>query len=361
MTISAEKQELKRRQRVNWIKAATFGRPDHIPVSCGINPSCWNFYPHEALKGLMAEHKLLFPEYEYDAAPFRPEYSPGCRKDKPYIDGWGCKWVTTTDGILGTVHEHPLSDLSRLDTMTIPDPDKHNGFVPIDWPKVENELRDAKEKGFFIVASIPHGHTFLRMCDLCGYENFLMAMADADPRIEQLLEIVCSFNCKVLSHYFEVGVDVTSIGEDLGMQIGPMLSPSQFRKYIKPCYRRYVDLARKHGSIVHMHSDGDLRELVTDMLDAGIDVLNMQDLVNGIEWIASNLKGRCCIDLDIDRQDITINGSPDDIDKLIRKEVEMLGSKEGGLMLLHGVYPPMPLENIKAVMDAMEKYAVYYS
>ena len=39
----------------------------------------------------------------------------------------------------------------------------------------------------------------------------------------------------------------------------------------------------------------------------------------------------------------------------------MLGSKEGGLMMLHGMYPGVPLENVRALMDAMERYAPYYA
>ena len=58
--------------------------------------------------------------------------------------------------------------------------------------------------------------------------------------------------------------------------------------------------ARRAGCVVHMHSDGDIRELVDDLLEVGIDVINLQDLVNGIQWIEAHLKGRVCIDLDIE-------------------------------------------------------------
>jgi hypothetical protein len=86
----------------------------------------------------------------------------------------------------------------------------------------------------------------------------------------------------------------------------------------------------------------------------------LQDLVNGIDWIAEHYASKVCIDLDIDRQKITPKGSPQDIDQLIREEVEKLGSKDGGLMMIYGLYPGVPLENVKALMDAMEKYAGYY-
>jgi hypothetical protein len=40
----------------------------------------------------------------------------------------------------------------------------------------------------------------------------------------------------------------------------------------------------------------------------------------------------------------------------VRKAVKKLGSREGGLMLKHDLFPGVPLENIAALMDAMEMY-----
>ena len=110
-----------------------------------------------------------------------------------------------------------------------------------------------------------------------------------------------------------------------------------------------------------MHSDGDIRTLVDDLINGGVEVINLQDLVNGVEWIADTFAGRTCIDLDIDRQAITARGTPAQIDALIREEVTKLGSKAGGLMMIYGLYPGVPLANVGALMDAMEKYATHYS
>jgi len=159
----------------------------------------------------------------------------------------------------------------------------------------------------------------------------------------------------------QIGVDMMCYAEDLGMQIGPMLSPDNFRKYIKPIYQRMMKLARDKGVIVHMHSDGDIRLLVDDLIEGGVEVLNLQDLVNGIDWIAKRFAGKICIELDIDRQSITAQATPVQIDALIKEEVVKLGSKQGGLAMIYGLYPGIPLENVKAVMDAMEKYAVYFN
>ena len=57
---------------------------------------------------------------------------------------------------------------------------------------------------------------------------------------------------------------------------------------------------------------------------------------------------------------LAVTGS-EQIDELIRREIEKLGSPEGGLMMIYGLYPGVPLENVGALMDAMERYADYYA
>ena len=110
-----------------------------------------------------------------------------------------------------------------------------------------------------------------------------------------------------------------------------------------------------------MHSDGDIRTLADDIVGSGVEILNLQDLVNGIDWIAGKYRGKLCVELDIDRQTVTPYGTPKEIDALIREEVSKIGTAAGGLCMIYGLYPGVPLENVKALMDAMEKYAFYYS
>ena len=231
----------------------------------------------------------------------------------------------------------------------------------MDWSQVRARALQQKANGEFICGGLPHGHTFLRLMDIRGYENLLMDMVDEEPNLMRLIEMVETFNLECVLHWLKCDPDMMSYPEDLGMQVGPMLSPDCFRKYIKPVYQRMMKPARDQGCIIHMHSDGDIRLLVDDLIDGGVDVINLQDLVNGIDWIEAKFAGKVCVDLDIDRQKITPRGTPEQIDALIREEVGKVGRKEGGLIMKYDLYPGLPLENIKAVMNAMERYADYYS
>jgi len=341
----------------NTLRAIRFDRPDHMPVVFWINPACWHHYPHDALCDLMSEHSLLFPDFE----PEPPALAPWERAGRPHVDAWGCTWETTDDGITGSVVRHPLADWNALESFTPPDPSQTNGMAPIDWSAVEDKILGIRRKGEYPVGSLEHGHTFLRLSYLRGYERLLYDMADGDPGLRRLIEMVETFSLGIVQRYVNLGVTMMRYPEDLGMQRGPMLSPEHFRMYIKPVYERLMAPAREAGCLVHMHSDGDIRDLVDDLVVSGVDVLNLQDLVNGADWITAHLKGRVCLDLDIDRQSITRFGRPAQIDALIREEVEKLGSSEGGLMMIYGLYPGVPLENVEAVMDALERYATFYS
>jgi uroporphyrinogen decarboxylase len=344
----------------NTLRAIRFERPEHIPMVFWINPACRHHYPQDVLLSLVAEHPLLFPDSS-SQDNLSSGLDPWERAGTPYTDAWGCVWETTDDGITGSVTRHPLADWDALRSFTPPDPARTNGMAAIDWSIVKDKILKAKADGNHCAGSLEHGHAFLRLSYLRGYENLLLDMADADKRLGRLIDMVESFSAAVVQRYVDLGVAMMRYPEDLGAQHGPMLSPEQFRTYIKPIYEHLMAPARKAGCLVHTHSDGDIRELAGDLVASGVDALNLQDLVNGIDWIAANLKGRLCIDLDIDRQQVTRFGTPRQIDELIRGHVQKLGSPEGGLMMIYGLYPGVPLENVRAIADAMEKYAAFYS
>ena len=346
----------------NFEKAVRFEHPDYIPMTFVINSSCWHHYPKEALWDLMEEHKLLFPDFKRPDKDWLPNYSLVARANEPYTDAMGCTWVTTDNGITGTVHKHPLADWNAFGTTwSIADPDKTDGLYTVDWDEKIKEWAELKAKGKSFKATLRHGHTFLQLCDLRGYENLLFDMMDEEPKLFELIDQLTEFNLALVKRFIKNGCSSMSYPEDLGMQIGPMLSPEMFRKYIKPSYQKIIKPALDAGVPVHMHSDGDIRTLVDDIVGSGVEVINLQDLVNGIDWITQKFRGKLCVELDIDRQNITPTGTPGQIDALIREEVSKIATPQGGLCMIYGLYPGVPLENVKALMDAMEKYAFYFS
>ena len=345
----------------DFLKAIHFDHPERIPLHCVVSTACWHQYPPAELQQLLVNHPVLFPGFQPSDPVRLPASGANARADHPYTDYWGSIWETPIEGFAGCITHFPLANWAAFDGYVPPDPGVSNGVFPVDWAQRAVGAERARAAGNAFGGGLNHGHTFLRLEYLRGYENLIYDMADDEPRLWQLIEMIEAFNTETVQRTLDLGASWFGFPEDLGMQVGPMLSPTHFRRFIKPSYQRMMARVRDAGAAVHMHSDGDIRELLEDLIDGGVECINLQDLVNGVDWIRDRLKGRVCVDLDIDRQDVTVHGTPAEIDELIRYEVSTLGSPEGGLMLTYGLYPGTPLANACAVFDAMEKYSTYFA
>jgi hypothetical protein len=350
--------------RENKIRAWRRQGPESIPISSGLPFLDWPEFGYDLdeLESVCLRHPILLPGFErgslarsHDSVPMlRPDLVEG----QPYTDYWGCVWTTVHTGMVGAVTHHPLADMSRFNDYRAPDPEKTDGMRALNWDGMRKGFADARAAGHFTGCGLPHGHTFLRAQDIRGYQDFICDMSDEAPEIAALLDMISDFNFELISRMIALKPDMISIPEDLGMQNSPMITPGLFSKYIAPIYYRLTGPIKEAGIIVHEHSDGFILPLLDDLIRTGGDVLNIQDLVNGLDNIQREAKGRVAIDLDIDRQHITVNGSAKDIDDHVRECVMKLGSREGGLSLCYQPWPPTSPGNMDAVFTAMEKHCV---
>ena len=339
----------------NTLKAYTFNSPEYIPISLNLSHSVYQYNDPERVQDEMLRHKRLFPGYV--KKPYtEPVHAPYRRKGR-YIDSWGVEWETAENGITGAAVRHPLSDMSKIYDFAPPSAAEHNGWEPVDWKAVIKNIKANKESGCMTHMSLRHGFMFLTLTYLRGFEDFMCDLYDETPEIWRLIEIVEKFNADYLELCLILSPDIMGFPEDLGAQANSILSPEFFRKFIKPSYKRLMGRAKSAGALIHMHSDGYILNLTDDLIDCGVDVINLQDLINGIDNIKKQLQGRVAVDLDIDRQNITVFGTPKDIDGHIREIVEKLGDKRGGLSLRADLYGNIPFGNIKALMDTLEKYS----
>jgi hypothetical protein len=354
-------------ERDNRLRAYRFQRPEWIPFSSGLPYLDWAAlgYDEAELERICLDHPRICPGFAPGGIRRNREMvleqRPYLVAGNRYVDGWGCAWETLMTGMVGGVTSHALISWDYLPQLRSPDPDSSDGMLPLDWDKLRGCREEARRCDGLFCAGLPHGHTFLRLQDLRGYENLLMDMSDEEPRLDGLIEKVTLFNCELVRRFIALEPDMIHIPEDLGMQHSPMLSARRFHRYIAPAYHRITAPIKAAGILVHEHSDGFILPLLDDIIACGGDVLNLQDLVNGIDNIARHVKGRIAVDLDIDRQNVTVSGSPKDVDDHIHHCVAKLGSPEGGLTLCYQPWPPTPARNIRAVFEAFEKYRTYWN
>jgi uroporphyrinogen decarboxylase len=117
--------------------------------------------------------------------------------------------------------------------------------------------------------------------------------------------------------------------------------------------------AADRGAVIHLHTDGDIRALLPDLLTLPLGVLNLQDTVNGIDWIAEQIKGRFAIDLDVDRIVLSREARPEAVADYLESAVTRLFDPAGGLILTYGLYPGVPPENVRALAESFRNIAEY--
>ena len=349
----------------NLLRAWRRQGPKTVPVAAGLPYLDYPAHGYDVgeLEAMLLRHPVLFPAFKpgdlqknHEAVP---ERFPDLVADRPYTDGWGCVWKTVVTGMVGSVVRHPLEDWAAFEGFSAPDPAHTDGVRDIDWALLKTYAENARKYDGLFACGLPHGHTFLRAQDLRGYMNLIVDMAEEEPKLDALLDMICGFNLELINRFIALRPDFISIPEDLGMKDSPMITPEDFRRYFAPRYERITRPVKEAGILVHEHSDGFILPLMDDIMKIGGDVINLQDLVNGIDNIEREIKGRISVDLDIDRQHITVSGSPKDVDDHIRECVSKLGSKAGGLSLTYQPWPPTPVANMDAAFSAMEKYREY--
>ncbi len=336
--------------RDNFMRNASLQGHDRIPVSFHISQASW--YEHgKGLLEIVRNHPTLFAGLDVDNVKTTP---PPKTDPVRHTDQWGCEWQADIPGLDGQVIGHPLADWDDFDSWQAPPPMTFSDGE-------RRRLAAVGAAGDLALAWVNgHGFFFLLLTYLRGIENFMIDVAEEDPRLDRLIELIADhYEPAVLASVAE-GIDLLWAADDLGTQYQSFLGPKHFRRYVLPTYQRLFLPARKSGAHVHLHTDGYIMDIAEELLESGVSIPNIQDIANGIDAIAEVFKGRACISLDIDRQTVTAFGSPGDCRELIKQEVMTLGSPAGGLEFVYGMYPPTPLANCEAICSALEEFQTYW-
>jgi uroporphyrinogen decarboxylase len=338
--------------RENWLRAVEFRNPEWIPCSVGLSLLTWHTY-REKLEAIVLRHPLLFKGYEKGRVDY-DRFPPVYRQGEYFRDNWGCVWYNAIGGLEGMVVEHPLADWNALRTYRPPDPRTQSERGSRDWNAIKADLTKRKKKGFLTVGD--GERLFDRLYFLRGFENLMMDIATDDPHLPELIGMLRDYEMKSISMWLELGVDAMGFHTDIGTQHGLMISPEKFRKYIKPLFKELFMTCRDAGARVCLSSDGDLRDIVDDLIECGVQVHDPQIRANTLDGIEKAYKGKMCINLDLDRQMFAFC-TPQDIMDHVREAVKRLDSPQGGLMVTAQVYDHCtPLENVEAICAALETY-----
>ena len=315
-------------------KAIRLEHPSSIPVCVGMLPAMW-IHNGKEVEQLVKSFPQFFPEgYSVDYSD-PSTVAHGTYKAGEHVDEWGCVWSNVDEGMEAIVTGHPVKTEEDVFTLEIP------------------KNRDGR---------LPHGFMYLRLLDLCGFENTMCMFAEEDEAIRTLIDKVLEYNKYQVEAILPRCNGVVAFGDDLGIQNGLLIGAERWRKYMKPCYAELYGMIKKHNPecLIYMHTDGCIHEIMPDLMDCGVDMINPQYRANGLDNLVRVCRKEQIIPiaLDLDRQLFPF-ASHAQLEEHVHECIEALYLPEGGLTLNIELNYEVPMDNCYALLEAVEKYRHY--
>jgi uroporphyrinogen decarboxylase len=193
-------------------------------------------------------------------------------------------------------------------------------------------------------------------------DNFFMLLAGEPAKAHKFLDDLVEIHLANLEKYLAAvgdSIDIIKFGDDLGMQSGPQVSPKMYREFFKPRHKLMWMRAKQLANVIVMlHCCGGVRELLPDLIDAGLDAINpVQISCAGMD--AAELKAEFGKEMvfwggGCDTQTILPDATPEEVRRHVKEQVRIL-SPGGGFVFqqVHNILAYVSPANVVAMFEAV--------
>lgn len=263
-----------------------------------------------------------------------------------------------------------LPDLMATVTWAaLPTAPGHKSFTPGHSADIRKKAKRLFETTDFAIMAGFGGNLLEWGQFLCRNDQFLIDLLEnprkADALLDRLTEIHIA-NLEKFLDAIEGYVQIIQMGDDLGTQLAPQISPQMYRRFFKPRHRLiYERIRRRSGIHLFLHSCGAIAELLPDLIEVGVEIINpVQTSARGME--PERLKRDFGKDLTFwgggcDTQRVLPEGTEKEIDEHVRRRIEILAPGGGFVFTqVHNIMPNVPPQNIVAMVEAAKTYRARY-
>jgi hypothetical protein len=251
---------------------------------------------------------------------------------------------------------HPVTDrASFLDMKRRYNPDAPVRY-PFWWDEQVERWRN-RDYPVFLLANGTIG-LYSQLRSWVGTVEISYLFYDDPDLVQEMIDLIVDFTLRVTRKARrEVQFDYFSFFEDMAGKGGPLISPSLFRKFLSPAYKKIIEGLRQDG-IRHfwLDCDGDPRSLIPLMLEAGITCLWPLEVASGMDPVA--LRKEYGTDLvlcgGIDKREIAKGRKA--IDRELYAKIPALLERGGYIPFMdHAIPPDISLDDFKYYMDLKMK------
>ncbi|MHC1695314.1 MAG: uroporphyrinogen decarboxylase family protein [Eubacteriales bacterium] len=217
------------------------------------------------------------PRYEAKTVEDTPEYVI-------YTTGWGAtmksfKNVTSTPEFLDFKVNTAQAWVDAKRRMT---PDRNR----VNWEWLKNAYPAWQKDGSWIIAGFWFGFDVAHSW-MMGTETMLVAMLEEPGWVSDVFNTYLDLDIAQFDMIYDEGYrfDCISWPDDMGYKGSQFFSKNMYRELLKSVHARAVKWAHDHGAYAHLHSCGDVRPLIPELLDIGVDALNPLEVKAGMDTL----------------------------------------------------------------------------
>jgi len=191
--------------------------------------------------------------------------------------------------------------------------------------------------------------TFMR-----GMESLLLDLRRNPRFVEALLRGIADYIMGTMRIIFDgLEFDGIALSDDYGTQQAMLISPRDWRRFVKPRLSEIYALAKRHGRTVFHHSCGNIFPIVGDLIDIGLDILHpIQPEAMDIFELKREFGRDLTFCGGVPTQTLLPYGTPDDVRAEVRTLKRRMG-RGGGYILEPGItlQADVPLGNLLALIE----------
>lgn len=336
---------MKAKERV--IKALRREEPDRIPTfEWIINPDVM-----EKMTGQRNEIEFI-KQMDIDGIAISTNMKKVKVDDRHFKDEWGIVRVSYDE--YPNPVGYPIQEESDLKNLTIPDPDADYRFDEI--KNAMNEIGDEK------AVIIRLRDVFSQPRDLMGFEEFMVSFHTQPDLVQRLMEICVDYYSRLAKNAKELGGEIVVVGDDIANNSGLLMNPNMFREMVLPHFTKLVQNFKKLGLYVIKHTDGNIMDVMDDLVDSGIDCIDPIDPLGSmdIELIKKKYGHRVCLKGNIDCVGTLVNKTPEEVVEEVKECIRKAAYGGGHIISssnsIHSGISPI---NYKVFLDAIKEYGTY--
>lgn len=218
-------------------------------------------------------------------------------------------------------------------------------------------------EGHYYLGHLQYPSLFAQSHALRGLTDLLTDLYERPALVERLLDRLAESQIMCVDLIAAAGAHGVMGADDWGTQDRPLISPALWRRIFAPRYRRVWQHAHARGLDVWLHSCGHILALLPDMVECGLNVIQMDQQENmGLAELDRAVGGRLAFWCPVDIQQTMVRGSVAEIEAYVRRMIYHLGRHNGGF--ISKAYPtPQDVghspEKTAAMCAAFRRWGVY--